>query len=456
MMIQSFKRTVHVLLVAGTFGLPAWCGTDAPLVGDTYISSALPANNFGSTATLNVAAGTSLALVQFDLTAIPSPASSISKAYLRVFVDRVITAGTLQFSMVTSPWAEASVAYNTRPTAGSSFASVGVTTVGTYVMVDVTSQVQGWINVPATNFGIQIGTADASVLLDSKENISTSHPAQLELSIVGPTGPTGFTGPTGPAGPAGQSGTGGAAGVTGTTGPIGSTGAAGSAGAQGTTGATGVTGPTGTTGATGVTGSTGNTGPTGNTGATGPTGPTVAGAAGGAGALGPTGATGPTGPTGATGITGNQGSVGPGPGPQGPTGPTGATGPLGVQGPNGPTGNVFNTNAAGGASLVISDTDTNMFFVADNGSAVAAVTLPHASVSGKRLFIFAKFVSVSNVANAAEPNGCLSVCTQLNVSAQAGDHILDGNTSLNTTAAYNRFVELVSDGSHTWYTLAKY
>lgn len=91
--------------------------------------------------------------------------------------------------------------------------------VGYYLAVDVTDTVKSWVATPATNFGLAI-EADAaapstSVLLDSKENGSISHPAFIDISLTGagaegPTGATGATGPvgaTGPTGPAGTSGT---------------------------------------------------------------------------------------------------------------------------------------------------------------------------------------------------------------------------------------------------------
>jgi hypothetical protein len=187
-----------------------------------------------------------------------------------------------------------------------------------------------------------------SVFLDSKENISTSHPAQLAIFLAsagGVAGPTGPTGPTGVAGPAGATGpTGAASTIPGPTGPVGNAGPAGPTGATGFAGPAGPTGPVGSAGPAGATGATGFAGPAGPTGPVGSAGPAGAtGATGFAGPAGPTGATGfagpagPTGPVGSAGPAGATGATGAASTVPGPTGPVGPTG-VGVSGPAGPTG----------------------------------------------------------------------------------------------------------------------
>ena len=69
-------------------------GASAPVVADTYISSSLPTNNFGTLANLNVGAG-SQALIKFDVAgSLPAGIDStkISKAVLRLWVNKVGTA----------------------------------------------------------------------------------------------------------------------------------------------------------------------------------------------------------------------------------------------------------------------------------------------------------------------------------------------------------------------------
>ena len=343
---------------------------------DTYISSVSPGSNYGTGTAINIGGGNT-GLIQFDLSQLPAglTADNINKATMTFYVNTVATAGGVDISQVTSGWTEGGVNNGNRPTYLSPFLS-NVTT-GTnrqFVTVDVTQLVKDWVTGVAANFGVQISAAVAApgtaIVLDSKENQTTSHPAFLDVVIQsvgpqGPTGPQGAAGATGPTGPTGPQGTAGVAGPTGPTGPQGNTGAAGPTGPQGNIGAAGPTGPQGNAGAAGPTGpqgSAGPTGPQGNTGAAGPTGPQGSagptgpqGNTGAAGPTGPQGSAGPTGPqgnTGAAGPTGPQGSAGP-TGPQGntgsagPTGPQGSAGPTGPQGSAGPTGPQGNTGAAG-------------------------------------------------------------------------------------------------------------
>ncbi len=267
---------------------------DAVLTQDSYVVPGNPVN-FGSATTINVGGPTAAqGLVQFNLSTLPSgtTGSGIAKATLLLFVNKLGTAGTVNFSVANGAWTESGVNGTNAPVAAAAIASgVSINAGGAYVAVDATAAVQSWLN-GTTNNGIIITPNDGSVLVafDSKESTTTSHPAMLSITLVGSGGATGATGPTGPTGPTGATGATGA-GTTGAT------------GATGPTGPTGVTGATGPTGATGLTGSTGPTGPTGSTGATGATGPT--------GSTGVTGSTGPTGPTGVTGSTGSTGATGP-------------------------------------------------------------------------------------------------------------------------------------------------
>ena len=95
-----------------------------------------------------------------------------------------------------------------------------------FVTVDVTQLVKNWVTGAATNFGVQISAAalasTTAIVLDSKENQTTSHPAFLDVALqsVGPAGPTGPADATGQQGARGPTGPIGATGP-GTTGPAG-------------------------------------------------------------------------------------------------------------------------------------------------------------------------------------------------------------------------------------------
>ncbi len=299
------KRRTAIWLSLAALLLPALCMAQiAPLVGDSYVVPGT-ASNYGSTVTINVGGSTNdQGLVQFDLSQVPS--GTVSNATLVLFINTLGAAGTVNISAANGTWTESMVTGENAPVPGASVASnVATATAHDYVNVDVTSAVQAWLNGTTPNNGFIITpNAGVSVLFDSKESTTTSHPATLNIVMSA----SGIAGPTGPTGPTGASGS---SGSIGPTGPAGATGAAGPTGAAGATGPAGANGATGPTGANGVTGAVGATGPAGANGATGPAGPT------GAVGVGATGATGPTGPAGATGATGPAGSNGTGSSPSG-------------------------------------------------------------------------------------------------------------------------------------------
>ncbi len=58
-----------------------------------------------------------------------------------------------------------------------------------YILIPMTSTVQGWVNTPSSNDGVAlvaIGTFNAS--FDSKENTTTSHPPELDIVVAGIAG----------------------------------------------------------------------------------------------------------------------------------------------------------------------------------------------------------------------------------------------------------------------------
>jgi hypothetical protein len=147
-----------------------------------------------------------------------------------------------------------------------------------YLQLDLTSTVQSWLNGTLANNGIALVPSPGSsisVSFDSKENLLTSHTAQVPMVLVsaGPQGPPGAQGAQGPAGPQGATGATGATGPQGQTGAIGPIGPQGPQGPQGAKGDTGATGAIGPQGPTGLQGSAGLQGPQGNPGPAGPIGP---------------------------------------------------------------------------------------------------------------------------------------------------------------------------------------
>src|SRR5882672_2154718 len=205
----AFAQLLSLVLCAL---LPFTAGaTDAPLAGDAHISSAHPSTNFGSLTNLHVGNG-NIALVQFDLSTLPAGtvAGEIARAILILFVNRVNTAGAVDLHPVTGSWAENTVTFNTAPARGAAIATIPISQVENFVLVDVTSLVQSWVTTPGSNHGIALLASTTApttyVLVDSEENDQTGHPPRLDISLSGPQGLQGATGATGAQGIQGLTG----------------------------------------------------------------------------------------------------------------------------------------------------------------------------------------------------------------------------------------------------------
>ncbi|MFN0204922.1 MAG: DNRLRE domain-containing protein, partial [Planctomycetota bacterium] len=194
--------------------------------------------------------------------------SQIEVARLKLFVNKVSAAGSLDARPVTEAWDELTLVSANAPSVGAELAStISISADDTleFVNLDITTLVRDWVDAAQPNFGIVLAPSAGSSLstsFDSKENARTAHEPQLQIFIK----PVLTTGETGPAGPKGDKGD---TGNTGATGPAGPQGLKGDKGDTGDTGATGPQGPIGLTGETGI---AGPQGPIGATGATGPQG----------------------------------------------------------------------------------------------------------------------------------------------------------------------------------------
>jgi Collagen triple helix repeat (20 copies) len=461
MRIPTFSKIVRLIGVVSALLLPAFAlGDTARLDGDSYINPGT-GSNFGGLPGITVggAAG-SQGLLLFDVSGIPA-GSPIASAKLRFYVNNVSAPGAIDVFTASMGWSESTVSGTSGLVPGVPVeAGIGVAGSG-YITIDVTSATQSWINGdPNTGFLLNANPAVTAFSIDSKESASTSHPATLEIVLIGPRGATGPRGVTGSPGPTGPIGSLGPAGPNGVAGPTGPTGPAGASGPAGPTGLAGVTGSLGAGGAAGPRGPTGVPGPAGLTGLPGSRG--ALGAAGAAGARGPNGPTGPvgltglTGPPGVRGITGPTGLTGPiGPignpgtaGAAGPPGAAGATGAIGNQGPPGAAGpqgaagatfsNVFSASLITGGTTIANDATGHVFFVNNNGGPVA-ITLPSASVVGKFIRI------VPTLAPASSSN-------LVTVNVASGDKILNCcSPGFISSIQVVRGFGLVSDGSGNWY-----
>ncbi|MFN7937853.1 MAG: DNRLRE domain-containing protein [Bryobacteraceae bacterium] len=222
------KHLANPIFLAALISAPAAHAVTAVVTADAHVVPASPIN-LGSSPSLMVG-NNSAAFLQFDLSAVPTGINpnSISKAQLLLFVNRVAQAGRISILPLLSPWTENTITPSTLPVNGTPIAvSNTISTPNNWVTLDITAQVRGWVSSPTTAFGLTIisdSSSPAVLQIDSKENLATSQPARLEITIDGPPGPQGAIGPTGPRGPTG------AQGGVGLTGPSGATGAIGPAG----------------------------------------------------------------------------------------------------------------------------------------------------------------------------------------------------------------------------------
>jgi hypothetical protein len=226
--MKTIYTAVSILLLAGGLSIPAWA-TEGILTNDAYINSANPTGNFGTVAGMHVTSKDT-AFVQFNLASLPSSVTSaqIEKATLILYANKVTSPGTVDLSVIDSPWSELTLTMANAPSLTPiSGATAALTNSEEYITFDVTATVQGWLNAPAANDGFAIvansGTPGISVLFDTKESTTTSHAAQLEITLVnsGAQGPEGPAGPAGPQGPQGATGPAGPQGSQGPTGPAG-------------------------------------------------------------------------------------------------------------------------------------------------------------------------------------------------------------------------------------------
>ena len=160
-------------------------------VGDSYTNTADATTNYGAKTLLDVDGATQITYIQFPLSSIPSGAT-VSAATLKLYVNSVTTAGTFNVDYVNGAWAESTIDASNAPSLGGTIASnVNVTTTdkNQYILINVTSAVQAWLSGSETNNGLAlVANSTFNATFDSKENTTTSHPAELDIAYAGGDG----------------------------------------------------------------------------------------------------------------------------------------------------------------------------------------------------------------------------------------------------------------------------
>src|ERR1700683_994911 len=118
-------------------------------------------SNFGTATTITVGSSGSIGMVQFDLTQLPAglAAGQIQKATFTLFLGHVNSGGSINIDTVSAstPWGELTVNGNSGISPGVAVnTSVMTNTADTFIALDATYAVQGWIASPGTNNGFMI------------------------------------------------------------------------------------------------------------------------------------------------------------------------------------------------------------------------------------------------------------------------------------------------------------
>jgi hypothetical protein len=155
-MLTAQTRLVS-LLGLFVFLWTAACAQITPSA-DSYTNTADATTNYGAKTLLDVDVGSQITYIQFNLASIPTTAS-ISQATLKLYVNGVTTAGSLNVDYVNSAWSESTIDASNAPPLGTTIASnVNVTMAekNQYILVNVTSAVQAWLSGSETNNGLNV------------------------------------------------------------------------------------------------------------------------------------------------------------------------------------------------------------------------------------------------------------------------------------------------------------
>jgi hypothetical protein len=177
-------KRVYVCLAAAVLLLAssAVLAQSAPPSADTYSNSMKGDTgvNYGSSALLVVQPHGNNSYLQFNLSTVPAGAT-VNKATLRLFVDALVTSGSFDVYQLNTSWSESTLTFSNQPplgvsATGSHPVAVSKANLNQFVVVDITSLVQGWQSgaIPNNGIALALTTATGSFSFDSKESVFTS------------------------------------------------------------------------------------------------------------------------------------------------------------------------------------------------------------------------------------------------------------------------------------------
>ncbi|HUD63963.1 MAG TPA: DNRLRE domain-containing protein [Candidatus Sulfotelmatobacter sp.] len=128
---------------------------------DAYTNTGSSSTNYGANALLDVVSGSQTTYIQFNLSSIPAgyTGTNVAKATLKLYVNAATTAGNFNVNYVSSAWSESTITAKSSPSLGGTIASAVPLTsasVSQYILVDITSAVQAWLNGTQVNDGIAL------------------------------------------------------------------------------------------------------------------------------------------------------------------------------------------------------------------------------------------------------------------------------------------------------------
>ena len=195
-------RTQYLVVLLSAFCWLTSAHAQLTPSADAYIDTASPSTNYGTSPVLDVESSQAT-YIRFNLSSIPTgyTGADVTKATLRLYVNAVTTAGNFNVDYVNSAWSESTIAAGNAPPPGSTIvAGVSLITADTnqYVLVDITSAVQAWLNGTEPSDGIAlVSNSLLSASFDSKESTTTSHPPELDIVFTEGGGVTGVLTPSG-------------------------------------------------------------------------------------------------------------------------------------------------------------------------------------------------------------------------------------------------------------------
>ena len=189
------KRLTAKMRLVSLLGLLVflWSAADAQITpsADSYTNTVDPTTNYGAKTLLDVDGASQITYIQFNLASIPTTAS-ISQATLKLYVNGVTTAGSFNVDYVNGAWLESTIDSSNAPPLGTTIVSnVNVTTAekNQYILINVTTAVQAWLNGSEANNGLAlVANSTFNATFDSKENTTTSHAPELDIAFAGGEG----------------------------------------------------------------------------------------------------------------------------------------------------------------------------------------------------------------------------------------------------------------------------